>query len=105
MTLTQPFSNALATVGSNPLHMQVRINATDPTVWAEISTANGLITVSGGGTSISINIPQSKLVTIPPGAYVYSIIMSAFGGTSRVEVARGDLTHNAGPTQWDAGTP
>lgn len=104
LTQAQPFANGLTTVGTNPLHMQVRANATDPTVWAELTTANGLIVVASG-TSITITIPQTLLVRVPPGAYVYSLIMVSPNGAVRTEVFRGMITHSAGPTQWTAGTP
>lgn len=103
LTQAQPFANGLTTVGTNALHMQIRANATDPTVWIEVTTANGYITVSGG-TSITIIIPQTLLAKMPAGAYVYSLIMSSNGGANRTEVMRGNVTHSAGPTQWTAGT-
>jgi hypothetical protein len=104
---TEPFANGLTSVGNNTLHMQVRTLATDPTVWLEATTANGLLTVSGGGATIAIYLPQSMLVKLPPGSYVYSLIMSVLTGLgtyTRTEVFRGTMTHNAGPTQWTVGT-
>lgn len=104
LTQTEPFANGLSSVGTNPLHMQVRTTASDPTVWIELTTANGMIVVTSG-TSIALNIAQSQLENLPQGQYVYSVIMSLSGGLARAEVWRGTLTHNAGPTRWDAGTP
>ncbi|MGY3278112.1 hypothetical protein [Bradyrhizobium sp. S3.7.6] len=101
LTQTVAFS-----IGSNPLHMQVRSTATDATVQIDLTTVNGMIAVSGAGSNVvTVTIPQNKLRDLPPGPYVHSCIMSSGGGNSRTEVWRGSLTHNAGPTQWDAGTP
>lgn len=115
LTQSQPFANGLATVGASPtMHMQVRTTAIDPTAWINLTMLNALTTssmaylsVSGGGTNVSIFIPQSILMNLPPGIYVYSIIMTLAtvnGGISRTEVWRGMMTHNAGPTQFAAGT-
>lgn len=105
MTQTEPFANGLASVSSNPLHMQVRSAADDPTVWIQLTSAAGQITVGGGGSSVTVLIPQTMLQNLPAGTYVYSVIMSSNNGANRSEVWRGVQTHNVGPTKWTAGTP
>lgn len=94
-------------IGVNPLHMQVRTVASDPTVWLEATTANGLITVTVGGSfdTVVLSIPESRLLNLPPAVYVHSLIMSSANATLRTEVWRGIMTHNVGPTRWTAGTP
>lgn len=94
-------------VVGNPLHMHVRTAADDKTVWLDVSSANGMITSEDAGTydTVSILIPQAKLLTLPPGEYVQSLIMSSDDATHRTEVWRGTLTHSAGPTRWTAGEP
>lgn len=99
--------NSPIPLGANALHMQIRAQAGDPTVWAELNTANGRITVQNGTPDIvSLFLPQSVLNTIPPGQYVYSLVLSTstVNGFLRTEVFRGVITHAAGPTQWPEGT-
>ncbi|WP_024340971.1 hypothetical protein [Bradyrhizobium japonicum] len=105
LSKTQPFANGLSTVGSNPLHMQVRTRPEDEVAWIEATTENGLLIVTDAGATVTVSIPRSSLVNLPSGSYVYSIIMSAFDGAQRLEVFRGTLSHNIGPTRWAAGTP
>lgn len=101
-TLTQ---NTPLPVTTNPLHMQVRTKADDKTVWLELTTANGrLVVAAGPPETLTINIPQPSLETLPAGNYVFSIIMSSFSGTKRTEVFRGTQIHIVGPTLWAAGT-
>jgi len=97
-------------VGTNPLHMHVRTAAADPTVWLELTTANGIITVSDEtpddeSATVDILILQSSLLNLPAGVYVQSLIMSSVNGTRRTEIWRGTFTHNVGPTRWAAGEP
>jgi len=102
-TQTQPFANGITNVGSNKLHMQVRKIATDATVWIELTTENGGLAIGGGGTAVSLFIPQTALMNFPPGVYVYSLIMIVepiLGQFNRQELFRGTLTHTAGPTQF-----
>lgn len=100
----QPAPAGITLDNINPLHMQVRSIATDPTVWIELTTANGYLVVDATNNLLTITIPQSKLENLPPGIYVYSIIQSVRSSV-RTEVFRGTLTHSAGPTQWQQGTP
>lgn len=91
-------------VYGNPLHMHVRKTASDETVWLDLSTANGSITITDGTPDvITLYIAQAKLLNLPPGEYVHSLIMTTFSGLFRVEIWRGTLTHNVGPTRWAAG--
>lgn len=100
---TQNVTTLTDTTG-NPLHMQARSSADDPTVWIECSTANGRLTQPSSSV-VAVSIPQSALRTLPAGVYVLSCIMTKFGGAVRSEVWRGTLTHSVGPTQFAAGTP
>lgn len=100
-----------STIGSlaaaNSFHMQIRSIPTDPTVWVDLNSLqvpNPLMRTAGSPDTITINIPQSKLNKMPPGQYVYSVIMVSSGGLVRTEVFRGIITHSAGPTQFAAGT-
>jgi len=94
-------------IGSNPLHMHVRTDAANPTVWIEATTENEMLAVAAttDGSIVTLTISQSKLLNLPAGEYVHSCIMSLFDGLERVEIWRGTLTHNIGPTRWEAGTP
>jgi hypothetical protein len=89
-------------IGTNPLYMHVRTAADDATVWIEATTANGMLAVAVGVDfdTITLTIYQSKLLNLPPGVYVQSLIMSSAGGTVRTEIWRGTFTHSAGPTRF-----
>lgn len=96
-------------IGSNPLHMHVRTLADDNTVWLDATSVNGMLLVQAGTGDtpdvVSIFIPQNRLLNLPVGDYVYSLIMSNVNLGLRTEVWRGALKHSAGPTRWTAGKP
>lgn len=90
-------------LAAQPLHMQIRTSADDPTVWVYLTTGDGLEILSS--SSVRVTILQPKLENLPAGVYVYSIVATSQNGANRSEVARGSFTHIHGPTRWDAGTP
>ena len=108
-SLTQDSPLHPVRIGSNPLHLHVRSLAADHTVWLDASTSNGMLSVNPGvgdtPDSIVVLIPQSKLLNLPVGEYVQSLIMSNFNLGRRTEIWRGTLKHSAGPTRWTAGQP
>jgi hypothetical protein len=97
-------------VGSNVLRMHVRKTADDNTVWLEATTTNGMLVVETDEEEVEtivLTIPEANLLSLPAGEYVQSLIMSSvsvLGVYSRTEIWRGTLTHNVGPTRWEAGT-
>jgi len=93
-------------VGANPLHLQLRVDPSDNTVWLEATSANGLITITNPLSVETVNliIPVPNLLKLIASVYQYSLIMSSLSGQKRTELFRGTWTHNIGPTKWPAGT-
>lgn len=91
-------------IGSNPLHLQLRKTAADFTVWLEATLDNMLsIQATTDTETVVLRVPTSKLVNLPVGEYVHSLVMSENSGTKRTGIWRGTWTHNAGPTRWPQG--
>lgn len=98
-----------------PLRMMVRINPADATTWIECSTwpDNGRIVITDHAAgAFTLTIPLTILLDLPAGVYNHSLIQtqaSSLGVTAgigaRKDIWRGTLTHAAGPTRWQLGTP
>lgn len=98
--------NAAFAIVGNRLRMHVRKTAADPTVWLELTTDNGGLTITDATPdTVTVYIAQASLLNLPPGDYVHSCVMSSQGGSLRTEVWRGTFIHSAGPTRWAAGVP
>jgi hypothetical protein len=72
-------------IGTNPLHMQVRAVASDPTVWLEASSANGLLSVFPGTTgtpvaATSISNASPAVVTLANSFVANALVMFSTTG-------------------------
>jgi hypothetical protein len=93
-------NNAAINLTGKTLRMHLRLVAGDPTVWMELTDANGLIVITTRATgAISIAVPYSKLLPLPPAVYVHSLV-STDTLSNRVDIWQGTWTHNDGPTRW-----
>lgn len=97
------YSSAVS-VGTNALRMQVRKQADDATVWAELTSEADELSAADvtDGSTITIEISHQKLLKMPPDDYVFSVIMWSQDTPQRTEVLRGTISHNAGPTRWNS---
>ena len=78
--------------------MDVRRHAEDATVFLQLSTATGEITITEAPNGVfTILITKEKLLALTPGDYDQSLIMTQNG--IRVRVWSGTLTNNWGPTR------
>lgn len=97
-------AGAVISLAGFVLHMMVRHQADEATIFMEFTSAEngGIIITDAPNGAFSLGIPQAKLLLLPVGTYVHSLIKSD-PQLRRNEMWRGILVHAAGPTRWQAG--
>jgi hypothetical protein len=86
-------------LAGSSFEMMVRARADDATVYIDLSTGNGLISIDflTLGT-FTVHIPQPDLEKLSAGEYVHSLIRKRPDKILE-QVWRGTLTHAIGPTR------
>lgn len=78
------------------LVMKVRRAADDEEAVLELTTADGALPIEAGtGGGFSLFITRARLLRLPPGSYVHSLIRIAPSGL-HLPIWRGKLVHAAG---------
>ena len=95
----QTISGATIDLAGSSLDMMVRARADDATVYIDLSTANGGITIDYlTPGAFTVRIPFDKLNKLSAGEYVHSMIRQR-ADKIKETVWRGTLTHAIGPTR------
>lgn len=95
----QTIDGATIDLAGSSLDMMVRSRADDATVYIELSTGNGGVTIDylTPGT-FTVYIPIDKLGKLSAGSYVHSLIRKR-PDQIKETVWRGALVHAIGPTR------
>lgn len=63
---------------------QMRLSASDPTIWLDLSTANGGLINQNDTGVLELVAPATMTRFVPPGAYVLDVVAQADGATVNV---------------------
>jgi len=95
-------SIAFVDASNNPIALtgiafatEVRLTPTDATVWLSAGTATSDLAIASN--VLSFNVLATRMIKIPPGAYVFDIVATADGHTRNV--VSGALTIGQGITR------
>ncbi len=91
-------TGALKNLTGYTARMQIRATAASGTTLADLTDANGKITLGGAAGTITLTLTPTDTSAIPPGTYVYDLELVAGGGVV-TRLLKGGVTVDAEVTR------